>query len=489
MIQTFKKYFDPLAAVGLGAEGRNCLAYTAEEDAAHHLFGQFGAELGLACEVDGWGNSYLTWVPPGLSAELPAIAIGSHLDSVTNGGRFDGVLGVAAGLALIDQLQQRNSASERATGDGVALHAPLRVIAWRAEESSRFRVSCIGSKGAAGRWKQAEIERYSAVGSDSSSLYEAILPRQGQAPSPIDTDAVHTLLELHIEQGPILAHKRDHSLAGAVPVGIVSQGVAGSRRELWSLPSLPLKSVVELMLKVYRLAAEMDTTQRPFRATFTPPHRAPNVGRDQTLLTGADLQQQRRLLQQGGACGSAGETLFQGPQTFHTGGQPMSMRHGLDQIYMAALAIEQLPDDQGLSWPDFKCEDGLQLQLDLRGGDQEILQQGSAEIDRLIERSGFPCERREVSRTKPAPMTPRLAETLRLNAQQLQIPTVEMACGASHDVQIADLPQRGLLLIASEAGGVSHHRSELSRDADIERALELLEQALLNREYPLVSEV
>jgi acetylornithine deacetylase/succinyl-diaminopimelate desuccinylase-like protein len=164
-----KRRLDDVFHIGDGV-GANRVGGTPEEDAACELAVGWFEEAGLEVERDGRGNVVARL--PGRSPELPEVWTGSHLDSVPQGGKFDGAVGVVAGLAAVEAIGQ----SERTLG----------VAVFRDEETG-----CHGS-----RW------------------------RVRNAPLP------GFYVELHIEQGPVLA-------AAGAPLGVVSSiaGIVRSSRE------------------------------------------------------------------------------------------------------------------------------------------------------------------------------------------------------------------------------------------------------------------
>ncbi|MBF0620456.1 MAG: M20/M25/M40 family metallo-hydrolase [Magnetococcales bacterium] len=468
----FKRLFYQLANIGNTKAGRNCLAYSSQEDTAHHCFIRQLNALGIPEQIDVWGNTYGTFYPKGTTKQTAVVAIGSHLDSVTNGGVYDGVLGVAAGVAVLQSIIQLDKLLTR----------PLRIIAWRGEESSRFKISCIGSKGAAGKLSIQETKQFHD--SQRNSLYQSVIKRSGPAPSPVERGNCHTLLEMHIEQGPILSHHRQTVSHGRPPIGVVTQRIAGAIRLQIHCSALPIKVIAELILAVHRIALGLDHQQRPFRATFTPIDKPPNIGRDQTLLRCrneaqaiAAQKQVQSTIQRNGL-----ELILSGPHTFHTGSQPMHMRDGIDQIVAAAQFITSLPDASDIQWPQFMINDSCHLQLDIRGGDSEILNTGLNEIqttgNQILKHYNSHAHWQIISRTEPAQTTPEIANLLIESANQLSIPVVKMASGAGHDVQVPSVSNRGLVFVASEAGGVSHHNSELTHMADARAGLSVLEQAV-----------
>lgn len=169
------------------------LAYTEPERTAHRLFADWLTELGLSVRTDAAGNTIAELA--GTDPTAPAIGIGSHLDSVPGGGRFDGIVGVVGAVEAARYLAQRG---ERTTH-------PLRFVAFAAEEGARFGEPCIGSKIVARRLRSATLSRRDRDGTSLSEAMESVGfdPRAlGEAAwDPKDWAA---FLELHIEQARVL---------------------------------------------------------------------------------------------------------------------------------------------------------------------------------------------------------------------------------------------------------------------------------------------
>jgi allantoate deiminase len=126
----------------------------------------------------------------------PALLIGSHVDSVANAGRYDGILGVLVGLAVVEAL-----------GDDAPL--ALEVVAFADEDGLRFRSSFLGSRAFLGRLDADDLELRDAAG---VTLAEAI---GGPLGPPLCPPDVRAYLEVHIEQGPVLE-------AAGLPLGVVT---------------------------------------------------------------------------------------------------------------------------------------------------------------------------------------------------------------------------------------------------------------------------
>jgi N-carbamoyl-L-amino-acid hydrolase len=187
-----------LAAVGdlsRDALGVTREAYGAGEERAMQAIEGFAAELGLAAERDRYQNLWLR-LPEDARTE-PPVVIGSHLDSVPQGGNFDGLAGVVAGLVVLDRLRGR-----------AGLAPPLRVLALRGEESAWYGKAYTGSLALLGRLPASALALRHRGG--EGTLGEAM------ARSGVDVDAVSrgeallqphevaAYLELHIEQGPVM---------------------------------------------------------------------------------------------------------------------------------------------------------------------------------------------------------------------------------------------------------------------------------------------
>jgi beta-ureidopropionase / N-carbamoyl-L-amino-acid hydrolase len=167
------------------------------------------AAAGLSVRIDAAGN--LIGRAEGRIPGLPAIAVGSHSDTVPSGGRFDGIAGVAAGLEIARALRDA----------GMRLDHPLEVIDFLAEEPSDYGLSCVGSRGMAGALETTMLDMKEPGGETLSSA----LRRVGGDPD--DLAAAHrtdikAFLELHIEQGAVLETQ-------SLDVGIVT-AIVGIRR-------------------------------------------------------------------------------------------------------------------------------------------------------------------------------------------------------------------------------------------------------------------
>jgi len=179
-----------LAEAGAIPGGGVCrLALTDADKAGRDMVVQWMHELGLAVSIDAIGN--VIGIRAG-TEDGPPVMAGSHIDTVATGGRYDGCLGVLAGLEVIATLNDA----------GVVTRRPMAVAFFTNEEGSRFQPDMFGSLVYTGAY---ELDRALAtVGIDGASVGNE-LSRIGYAgPAAVGQPRVHAYVELHIEQGPVL---------------------------------------------------------------------------------------------------------------------------------------------------------------------------------------------------------------------------------------------------------------------------------------------
>ena len=200
--ELFERLFAELSAIGLdpGSGATTRLAWTEQAAAAAEWFDRTARRLGLEPEVDRNGNR---WAWSGTQAPK-AIVTGSHLDSVREGGRFDGALGVVVGLIAVHLLAQR----------GEQLQTPLAVVSFADEEGGRFDTPTFGSRAMLGSLDvQAILERRDREGiSLRDALAGAGLQPSELGPDPKRLQRIAAFVELHIEQDTLLT-ERDRRLA------------------------------------------------------------------------------------------------------------------------------------------------------------------------------------------------------------------------------------------------------------------------------------
>ena len=209
--ERLQKDFAAMAQLtGLG-EGVNRLAFTdADWEGRQYIIDRM-ADAGLDVEIDGFGN--VIGYKVGTNPDLPVVMVGSHTDSVPNGGNYDGVVGVLSAIEVVRSI----------IDDGFEHDHTIAVVDFMSEESSRFGAATLGSKAMCGKLTLNDLHRL--VDKQGISLYDALKNRKLH-PDAIESMAynrpVKAFIEMHIEQGKVLEHEQKQ-------IGIVS-GIAAPER-------------------------------------------------------------------------------------------------------------------------------------------------------------------------------------------------------------------------------------------------------------------
>jgi N-carbamoyl-L-amino-acid hydrolase len=207
-----RRLWDSLMAMAeIGATpkgGVRRLTLTEVDRAGRDRFRAWCEAAGLVVRVDAMGNMFAR--REGRDPSRPPVLFGSHLDSQPSGGKFDGALGVLAGLEVIRTLNDL----------GLVTEAPLELVNWTDEEGSRFGHSLMGSGVWAGVYPQEQAYGWKDVeGVTVGEALDAIGYRGEHEAKPFPADAY---FELHIEQGPILERE-------GKSIGIVT----GAQAQIW----------------------------------------------------------------------------------------------------------------------------------------------------------------------------------------------------------------------------------------------------------------
>ena len=205
------KDFEAMAQLTAPGEGINRLAFTDADWAGRQYIIDRMTDAGLTVETDDFGN--VIGYKIGKNPDLPAVMVGSHTDSVPNGGNYDGVVGVLSAIEVIRSM----------TDDGYEHDHTIAVVSFMCEESGRFGNATLGSKAMRGELTLQDLHRL--VDKQGISLYEALKDRNLN-PDGIETMAykrpVKSFTEIHIEQGKVLEHEQK-------TIGIVT-GIAAPER-------------------------------------------------------------------------------------------------------------------------------------------------------------------------------------------------------------------------------------------------------------------
>jgi len=243
-----------LAQIGKieGTKGCSRLAFTDADREGRDLVVTWMRDLGLTVTIDAVGNVVASTNSDGASG---AVMAGSHIDTVGTGGRYDGNLGVLAGLEVI----------EATLAAGIELTRPLAVAFFSNEEGSRYPPDMMGSLAYVGGMSVEAV--LGVEGSDGTVVGEELdrIGYRGSAPCP--GAAPHAFVELHIEQGPVL-DKED------IQIGLVEgvQGISWTELALsgqsnhagttpMSLRRDPMRVAAEIVVAARSIASEIGGSQ------------------------------------------------------------------------------------------------------------------------------------------------------------------------------------------------------------------------------------
>lgn len=202
-----------VSRIGIGDHGSvTRLVFSIKELRGRQFLIHLMRQAGLQIHIDRIGNIFGRL--DGSNPKAPAVLVGSHLDTVLHGGKFDGTMGVIGALEAVRALKEQT----------VMLRSPVEVVCFVGEESSRFGYSTLGSSLVAGEVHGADLSN--AADAQGTRL-EDILSSLGIYRSNLrsmrrDPASVKAYLELHIEQGPILEAKKK-------PIGVVTSIAAPTR--------------------------------------------------------------------------------------------------------------------------------------------------------------------------------------------------------------------------------------------------------------------
>ncbi len=211
-MKRIEKDFEVINLITEKGLGINRLSYTKYERKAINYIKEECVKADMSVKIDNCGN--LIARREGIDSKTSAVATGSHLDTVYEGGKYDGTVGVLAGIEAIRNLKDKNIRTKR----------PIELIVFACEESSRFGISTLGSKAMTGKVNFDKIrnikdkdditieEAYQKIGLDINKTKNCIREK----------DSIKSFLELHIEQSPYL--ERDE-----LDVGIVT-GISAPTR-------------------------------------------------------------------------------------------------------------------------------------------------------------------------------------------------------------------------------------------------------------------
>ncbi len=241
-----------MARIGPGiAGGNNRQTVTDEDSEARHLFQDWCTQAGGTMGVDDMGTMFARF--EGTDPDALPVYVGSHLDTQPTGGKYDGVLGVLAGLEIIRSMRDL----------GIKTRRPIVVTNWTNEEGTRFAPAMLASGVFAGvlerDWAYARVDAQGKRFGDE-------LERIGwKGDEPVGARKMHAFFELHIEQGPILE-------AEGKQVGVVTHGqglrwiectVTGKGQHTGSTPMYLRRNAGRGLARVTELVHEIALKHQP----------------------------------------------------------------------------------------------------------------------------------------------------------------------------------------------------------------------------------
>ena len=241
-----------MARIGPGVAGGNNRQTLTDEDAeGRALFQSWCEAAGMTMGVDEMGTMFAT--RPGTDADALPVYIGSHLDTQPTGGKYDGVLGVLAGLEVVRTLNDL----------GIKTRRPIVVSNWTNEEGTRFAPAMLASGVFAGVLEQDWA--YARTDAKGLSFGDELKRIGWKGTEKVGARKMHAFFELHIEQGPILE-------AEGKDVGVVTHGqglrwiectVTGKGQHTGSTPMYMRRNAGRALARVTELVHEIAMRRQP----------------------------------------------------------------------------------------------------------------------------------------------------------------------------------------------------------------------------------
>jgi hypothetical protein len=479
-----KDHLDRIGSIGYnGADhGWTRLAFSMEEGEVHDYARRILNSYGFETSIDSFGNLLgRKTVKPG----APCYLIGTHLDTVSEGGNYDGVVGFITAVEGVRLAETQG------------LEVNVDIIIFRAEESTRFKKACLGSRAALGSLAQRELDslHYVTPGKEPITLRQA-LTNCGFDPSNIDvghatiTPAEYAgYFETHIEQARVLEDSRS--------LGLVTSIRAPERRAFKFNGIFAIRAAAKFIRSVEAIAETHARLGRDIVAT---------VGRVDNYFEGADkinavpgsikisflncheayseaidrVAAARRVSMKKSRTNGHINIAFEGV-TDHSGGTPMGKQNRADALVTAAEVVDLLPSSA------LPSVTSIETYVDIRSNDLETRRKVADEIRRscrlIAEEFGVDIEiGSQTEATDPvASLDSKMRHALTASASECGIPIIDIASGAGHDAMIVHQGGiRAAMIFTPCRGGLSHNPREHAEISDIALATRL-QAAVLNR--------
>ncbi|MBC2237057.1 Zn-dependent hydrolase [Listeria innocua] len=249
-LERIKKHIENLDRfTATPGQGTTRLTYSKEDLGARNYLKEEMAKVGLTVSEDAIGNIYGRL--EGDNPDLPAVIVGSHFDSVPNGGAFDGPAGVITGLEVASVFHEQQ----------IKPHFPLEIIAMVEEEGSRFGAGLLASRTITGKVTKDMLhemkdingitaaEAMANLGFDANQVHTAIRSK----------DSVKAFIELHIEQGPVLENANEDvalvdTVVGLTEIKVTVNGQAG---HVGTTPMLERKDALSAAVQILNKLPEL----------------------------------------------------------------------------------------------------------------------------------------------------------------------------------------------------------------------------------------
>lgn len=210
-VQRMASRIEKLSHISSGqGPGVTRLAYTESDERATQLVEEWMIAAGMVITRDQFHNVIGRY--EGIDVSAAPVVVGSHIDSVPEGGAYDGVLGVLAGIEVVQELSTR----------GMRCIRPIHVMIFRDEEGVRFQAGLIGSKGFTGLLTEQDLQLQDEKGITLAEAIAALGEDESISTVIVKQPNIASYVELHIEQGPLLDEYK-------IPCSVVN-GIAGAAR-------------------------------------------------------------------------------------------------------------------------------------------------------------------------------------------------------------------------------------------------------------------
>jgi beta-ureidopropionase / N-carbamoyl-L-amino-acid hydrolase len=396
-----------IGRIGIGDRGSvTRLVFSIKELRSRQLLIHLMRQAGLTIHIDAVGNIFGRF--GGINSKTPAVLAGSHLDTVIHGGKYDGPVGVIGALEAVRTIREHK----------IPVRAPLEVVCFVGEESSRFGFSTLGSSLVAGEVRAQDLAH--AVDTDGTKLAD-VLASLGVSSRNLDQlcrrpKSLRAYLELHIEQGPILEAKGKR-------IGLVTSIAAPSRFKIIfkgradHSGTTPMEMRKDALVASARLIEYVETVCRKYSS-----------------------------MARGRVVGTVGA---------------MKIEPGV---------INAVPGRTELS---------VDIRSTLAHAKARVARQVKDQARRIARRRNIGVQILNIREENPVPLDARLLRITRDICDAKEINYEIMPSGAGHDaMQMAKITPAGMIFVPSKRG-ISHNPEEWTDPADIALGAQLLMETMI----------